>query len=506
MHILKTEEGLSSYLKPIRCTLNLRKIIDEHRVCGVVKIQIGITDDSEIVYCVNEPLINELESDNTIRDSVLRFIDALFSENIDPDSLTNKEVISKITQEYNINSEIILRNFTKIIYFIRKILSGYGKLYPLTRDKYVEEIVVNRPNSHIMVFYWPKNLGWIRTNIFLNAVELDNIVIRLSRLAGRELSIAHPYVEAPLPDGNRIAATFSSEVSRFGSSLVIRRHREEPLTPVDIVKMGMMSSLYIAYLWLLIRYHGSIIIAGPTASGKTTLLQALLLLIPPYERVITIEDTPELNLSHHDNWDSLVTRDIHITDRDEEIDMLALTKFALRRRPDFFVIGEVRGEEARVLVHAAASGHGALTTLHADSAYSVIQRLKASPIKIGESFLQLIWSIIVLRRLKIPGKGEVRRVVEIHEVIPHNNRIVLKKIASLDIGEDRLLPEDPEELFNNSYRLKTLINYFLKDKNTLINELLSMKSFIDQCDNCNFNQFIKNIKKYYMKEKLSHIY
>ncbi len=488
---------LQNIFESTKCNININKILKKYTVFGLVQVIIGINDEKEIIYCINEP---EITTNNELFEQAARLADIIFSNNIDLKDIYNPKILRELATKYQLDYKILSSNMTKIVYFLNKIISGYGKIYPLIKDKYIEEIVINKPNSFVFIFHRLYNHTWLKTNIFLKEDELDDIVLRLARIAGRELSIAHPYVEAPLPDGNRIAATFSNEITRFGTSLVIRKHLEEPLTPAELVKNGMISSLYIAYLWLLILSKATIIIAGPTASGKTTLLQALLLLIPPTDRIITIEDTPEINLAHHENWDSLVTRIVPGIGAGESIDMLSLTKFALRRRPDYFVIGEVRGEEAKTLIHAAASGHGALTTFHADSALSVIHRLKAEPISIKESFLQLIWTIVVLRRIKIGNGAHVRRVVEIYELRPENDGVELLKIAEWNRAKDRLVPDSVEELINRSYRLRTVSDILSIDIGKLKQKILELEKVINNCINCSYTSFIENIRKYYNRE------
>ncbi len=485
-----------------KCNEKINKILKKYTTSGLVEVTIGINDKDELLYCIDEP---EMDKNERLIEEVTKLIDIIFSTDIDLSEIYNPRRLKELSSKYQLDYHLLSSNVTKIVYFLNKVLSGYGKIYPLTRDKYIEEIVVNKPGSYALIFHRLYNHTWIKTNVFLDDKDIDDIVIRLSRIAGKELSIAHPYIEAPLPDGNRIAATFSNEITRFGTSLVIRKHLEEPLTPSDLVRNKLISSLYMAYLWLLLRLRATIIIAGPTASGKTTLLQALLMLIPPTDRVVTIEDTPEINLRYHDNWDSLVTRIIPGTSSGENINLLDLTKFALRRRPDYFVIGEVRGEEARTLIHAAASGHGALTTFHADSALSVIQRLKAAPISIGESFLQLIWSIVVLKRVKNRDGTYARRVVELYEIKPASDRIELLKIAEWNKEVDKLLPDSVEELVNKSYRLDTISKMLYISKNEIVHDIIELKDIIEKCIKCQYTTFINTIRKYYNEKQIKAI-
>jgi flagellar protein FlaI len=266
-------------------------------------------------------------------------------------------------------------------YYAQKAKSGYGPIYPLMRDPHIEEIALSGPSRKIAVMHRLMPSRWIETNIRLSEEEASGLAMQLARKAGRMLSLASPYAEGLTVDGYRVSVTMSKEVSRFGSTFVVRKYPEKPLTIGDLVASRTLSPLMAAYLWLLVEAQAFLVIIGNMGAGKTSVLQALAGLIPPYNRVLTIEDTPELSLLN-DYWDSLVTRPKPPGEEIEEISLEDLLRFALRRRAEYVIVGEVRGRETRLLAQAAASGHGSMTTFHADSPEGAILRLSLDPINL----------------------------------------------------------------------------------------------------------------------------
>jgi len=485
---------LVEMVKPLTCNDRIKNTIRKYTVSGVVDIVIGVNREDEIIYCINEPVIGDDEFLNT----VALIIEGVIAEGLQ--SLpSNHTELKRFAERYGIDYDFLKSNYTVMSYLMAKGLSGYGPLYPLIEDPNIEEIAVNAPNTYAYIVHRHLPIGWIKTNVSLHEQLLDNLIIQLARKSGRDVSFAHPYLEALLPEGHRVAATFSKEISRFGSSLVIRKHRIEPLPITTLIADNVLSVLAAAYLWFLIEYRPAILIVGPTASGKTTFLQALLSLVPPYARIVTIEDTPELNLPYS-QWDSLVTRYTYSDYEGEDIDVYKLAKFALRRRPDYFVIGEMRGEEARVFIHAAGSGHAALATFHADSPESALQRLRSNPINLGDSFLQLLWLIIVLRRVRLASGIEARRVVEIVEVVPANNTIDFITLFKWNPREDLLYPLDVESLVNSSYRIRRVAELYGLDYSHIQDRIEKFTSLLESCMSCDFKSLRLLVEDYYKSQ------
>jgi len=446
-------------IRVVKCEENISNILKEYTI-GPAKVTIGLKsilgeDDYPLIYCVDEPQIPQ-----SIVNVIYRLTEALLAEGYSSLPQTSKE-IKRICRDYKIDCSILKDYFIEVKYYVERELSGYGPLYTLVNDPYIEEIAIDRANMPVAVFHSLYPLAWLDTNIVLSEAEIDYLALTLSRRAGRTLSIAHPYAEGLLPEGHRIAATYGREISRFGSSIVIRKHRQRPISIIELVKQRVLSPLIAAYLWLLLDLKAPMLIVGPTASGKTTLLQALLGLIPASRRIVTIEDTPELNLLHHRRWDSLTTRYTYLSSEGEDVDLYKLAKFALRRRADYLVIGEIRGEEAKLFIHAAVSGHGALATFHADTAESAILRLKAPPIEVGDAYIPALWSIIVVKRVHVPLKNaemlggvELRRVVTVKEVVEENGTWKLQTVFRWLPAKDVHEPEEIDELLEKSRRLQ----------------------------------------------------
>ncbi len=303
-------------------------------------------------------------------------------------------------------------------YLVNKYRSGYGKLYPLLMDPHIEEVSYAGSSPYVAVVHKISPSRWMLTDISLTPEEADGLAIELARKANKSVSIASPYAEGLTSEGHRVSVSFMGEVSRFGSTFTVRKYPQKPFTITDLISSRSIGPLVAAYLWLIEEAQGFIIVSGPMGSGKTTVLQGLISLLPPYVKVVTIEDTPELVVVGP-IWDSLVTRPRTPGQEVQEVSLEDLLRFALRRRADYVVVGEVRGREGRLLAQAAASGYGAMTTIHSDSPQGVIMRLTLEPIRLPKVFLDSVRAIVQLSRAPARGGKAVRRVIEVAEVIDY---------------------------------------------------------------------------------------
>jgi flagellar protein FlaI len=236
-------------------------------------------------------------------------------------------------------------------------------------------------------------------------------------------------LDAILPEGHRLAATFRREVSVGGSTFTIRKFRERPLSITDLIAHGTLSSMVAAYLWMAMEYKMPGIVIGVTGSGKTTMLNALATLLRPNMKVVTIEDTPELRLTL-ENWVQLVSRPSYAVTGSKigEVTLYDLVKVSLRYRPDVIIVGEIRGEEAYVLFQAIATGHGGLTTAHAESVGALVKRLTSPPMNVPQSYIPLMkWALLVKRVTRIvEGRPvTVRRATTIWEIKGYENYALL---------------------------------------------------------------------------------
>lgn len=315
----------------------------------------------------------------------------------------------------------------KIFYHLFREFLGYGIIDIAMIDEGIEDISCDGPD--VPIFLYHKKYEEITTNIHFESSEaLDSFVVRLAQISGKQISIFSPIVDGKLPDGSRLQSTLAKTVT-VGSTFTIRRFRDNPLTPIDLIKSHSLSLDMAAYFWLAIENSSSILFCGGTASGKTTALNALSLFIPSAHKIISIEDTREVSLPHK-NWIAGNTRqgfsssDQNKTGKD--IDMFDLIRAALRQRPKVIIVGEVRGREAYSLFQAMATGHTSYSTVHASSIHTLIQRLENPPISLPRALLTSLDIIIFQNAIEIEKKM-VRRMTSVTEVIkldPDTNQLI----------------------------------------------------------------------------------
>ncbi len=335
---------------------------------------------------------------------------------------------------------------TKLLYYLNRDFIHLGKIEPLMRDKLIEDISCD--GAGIPIYIWYRDYESIPTNIkFETEDELDTFVSKLAYSAGKHVSLAEPIVDASLADGSRLHLTYGKEITQKGSTFTIRKFKVDPLTIVDLIRYNTLSSDVAAYLWYLIEKKLALLIAGGTASGKTTSLNALSMFIAPGEKIVSVEDTPEINIPH-ENWVQSVTRGVGTAG---EITMFDLIKASLRQRPDVLIVGEVRGEEAFTLFQSIATGHGGLATIHADSVEAVINRLTSEPMNIPRSLVGTTLDCVVMQlKIRLADRS-VRRVVAVTEVVGHDPRtdeIVLNDAFKWDPVVDKFSFTGRSKLFD----------------------------------------------------------
>ena len=329
----------------------------------------------------------------------------------------------------------------KLIYYIIRDFLGYGKIDALMKDHLIEDISADGVN--IPIYVWHRIYESLPTNIIFEAeAELDSFVIRMAYLAGKNISIASPILDASLPDGSRVQLTYGSEVTRRGSTFTIRRFKVDPLTISDLIAFNTLSSEMAAYLWYLIENRASVIVAGGVAAGKTTMLNCLSMFIKPEMKIVSVEDTHELNLPH-ENWIPSVVRlgFGHEDKKGGSITLFDLLKAAVRQRPDYIIVGEVRGEEAYTLFQAMATGHLGMSTLHAESVEAVINRLESEPMNIPKPLIAMIDVVMVIARIEKDGKPARRATTttEVLELDPKTKSIPTEEVFSWNPREDKFV-------------------------------------------------------------------
>jgi flagellar protein FlaI len=372
-------------------------------------------------YILDELQLDPLERGvyDRILEILLAEIESPKEEILDPRKFFAEEA-KKIVDKYRISLGWLPDvSWYKILYHAERDLVGFGRIDPLMRDPNIEDIScdgVLKP-----VYVWHRNYESIETNLqFPNDEILDNTVVKLVHMAGKHVSTAFPIVDASLPGKHRLAVAYRREITPFGTAFTIRKFREDPYSIIDLINIGTFSEEMAAYFWLCLENRASIMVLGGTAAGKTTALNTLACLIKPGSKIITIEETAELNLPH-DNWVSLIARQSYGLGGSGvgEVSLFDLVKTSMRHRPDIMIVGEVRGNEAYVLFQALATGHGGMCTMHAENLDSAVKRLTQKPMDISPAYIPLMNIVIPIQRVHLVKNNEkkaYRRVITVNEI------------------------------------------------------------------------------------------
>ena len=340
----------------------------------------------------------------------------------------------------------------KIFYHIFREFLGYGKIDVIMEDVGIEDISCD--GHEVPIFIYHKKYDAIISNVmFDDEVQLNSFVVRLAQICGKQISIFSPIVDGKLPDGSRLQCTLARTVTR-GSTFTIRKFKENPLTPIDLIDFQSISIDMAAYFWMAIERGASILFCGGTASGKTTALNALSLFIPSQHKIVTIEDTREVNLPHK-NWIAGTTRQGFSASDEKtgkDIDMFDLIRAALRQRPKVVMVGEVRGREAYSLFQAMSTGHTSYATVHASDIHTLIQRLENPPISLPRALLTSLDVIVFQNAIDIAGKT-VRRMTSVTEIVkldPDTNQLIfMEPYRWVSKTDDRFEASGTSKILNN---------------------------------------------------------
>jgi flagellar protein FlaI len=377
-----------------------------------ISIQFNKNND-DFIYCIVEPELTPFEM-ALMSDIYERSRDFLSYESL-KEGKDKKEILTKtvkkIIDKYIQNFDI--KSFHKILYYMLRNNVGFSRIDPLIRDDKIEDISCSGPN--IPVYLYHRKYENIKTNIVFQEEELNSFIFLLAQRSGKNISIAKPYLDATLTDGSRLQETLGREITTRGSSFTIRKFKETPITPIDLIKWGTFNVEMMAYLWLAIENNKSLILAGGTASGKTTSLNAISLFIPKKSKIVTLEDTRELQL-FHENWVAGLTRDPFTTGGKGAVDMYELLRQGLRQRPEYLIVGEVRGKEALTLFQAMSTGHTTYSTMHAGTIQAAINRLENDPINVPRVMITALDILCVQGAIFTEGK-RVRRILNVIEIL-----------------------------------------------------------------------------------------
>ncbi|NLK25758.1 MAG: type II/IV secretion system ATPase subunit [Euryarchaeota archaeon] len=409
-----------------------------------------------------EPILNEEEEKllHLIKDTLGRTLGYEWEKfNI----LDKREYLMKSMESFMRSRGCTIGSLSKkrIGYYILRDFVGYEKIDVLMRDENIEDISCDGVGVPLFVYH--RKYGSIKTGlIFDDEIGLNSYVVALGQRGGRQISVSNPILDGTTPEGHRIQATYSREVTTRGSTFTIRRFRDKPFTPIHLIKSGTASPEMIAYFWLGVENGESMIVCGGTASGKTSTLNSIALFIPPGSKIVSMEDTREINLPHQ-NWIPSTTRSGSGEKGQDgkaagEIDMYDLMRASLRQRPNYIIVGEVRGKETYTMFQAMATGHTTYSTMHADSVQSMVNRLENEPINCPRILLTALRNVIIQAQVRVGTEltRRMRQVIEIVGFEPDTNELISNTVYEWDQATDRFIYKGHSFLFDKIMEMRGL--------------------------------------------------
>jgi len=445
----------------------------------------------ETVYYIVEPQLAEHEKDIfvKIREGLIQTIDVSLAAVRQQGELLRylEEHVQDLISEYGFR--ITPQQYFKIMYFIYRDFVGLNRIEPILHDPYVEDIGCDGTSVPIYIVH--KRYGSIRTSIeYDDNEELRQFVIKLAERCGRYVSYAEPLLDGALPDGTRVQASLAGDVTTRGPTFSIRKFREAPFTPADLITTGTASPELLAYLWFCVENGINMLICGGVATGKTTFLNAISLFIPEEAKVISIEDTRELSLPH-ENWIPGVTRVGFGGAGSGEVTMFDLLKASFRQNPDYLIVGEIRGKEAYVMFQGMASGHPSFSTMHAGSVEAVVKRLETPPIELSPGLIETLDMVVVMVHAREKGKSarRLKEIDEIQSIEPGGGNVrYLKSFVWIP-------SEDSYEYRGNSWVLSKISTQKGLSMSEIIKEINKRKRILEWLVNAGFKDW-KEIARY----------
>ena len=422
------------------------------------------TPAGEFQYTTLEPTLKPGERETIVQ--IRQKMEAMMSQEELPigDSLTLDESpelreylrrrFLSVLELYDI--EVAEKRRPVLLYYLTREFVGLGRSDSLLRDPFLEDISCLGPGTPLYVFH--RVFGSLRTNVrYESDIELNKYIFRLAQISGKHISIYQPILDATLRDGSRMNLTLGTEVTRKGSTFSIRKFSQDPVSPIDLLRFGSVSAQQLAYFWTLVENHRSLLISGGTASGKTTLLNAICMFIRPEDKIVSIEDTPEIHVDHQ-NWIQSVARGGYgmasgisgasgvsgISGGGGPKPVGSVTLFdllvaALRQRPEYVIVGEVRGTESFTLFQAISVGHASMSTIHAGSIGELLHRIENEPMNIPRVLFQALDTVAFPAQLVI-NNSRVRRVTgvtEVLEVDAATNELLTNDVFRWEPSEDK---------------------------------------------------------------------
>ncbi|MBN2603959.1 MAG: type II/IV secretion system ATPase subunit [Candidatus Thermoplasmatota archaeon] len=434
------EEPFSEPVKIPETFIEYYPLGDPHAYAAIVE-----SKNNELKYSILEPTLTAddekhiKEIKDILWDELIVSSKEFKNKNESEDFLKTK--IEQKMKKYKL--DIGLNTLDKYQYYISRDFLNFGKIDGMMKDENIEDVSCD--GIGIPVFVWHRKYESIPSSVvFETKEELENFVFKLAYMCGRHISIAQPLLDGTLPDGSRAQITYGTEVTPKGSTFTIRKFKKSPLTITDLIVYNALSTEIAAYFWFLIENRHSVMIGGDIGGGKTSMLNAISLFIRPTLKIVSIEDTQEIRLPHQ-NWEMMVTRQGMGNSAGAigeggvgAISMFDLLRASLRQRPDFIIVGEIRGEEAYALFQAMATGHLGLTTIHAEHTKGVLHRLTTRPMNIPHTQVENLNAISIVRRLVIENVS-MRRTISVSEMVGWDrkkNDFKLKELFKWDAESD----------------------------------------------------------------------
>ena len=371
--------------------------------------------DGSLLYNVMEPELTEYEKKifEKLKEGLMQVIDVRIEDVAGHNEILDylEKNVRELLKEYGF--VLSTKEYLKIMYFISRDFIGLNEIQPLMLDPFIEDIGCD--GNGVPVYVVHQRYGSLRTNVIFKDMQyLKDFVTKLAERCDRYISYAEPLLDGTLPDGARIQASLAEDVTTRGPTFSIRKFRQSPFTPADMITLNTASAEMLAYLWFAVENGVNILIAGGVATGKTSFLNTLSMFIRTEAKIVSIEDTRELSLPH-ENWIPGAARTGFAGSTVGEVTMFDLLKESFRQNPDYLIVGEVRGKEAYVMFQSMASGHPSLTTMHAGSVDDVMRRLQTKPINLSPGLLDSLDVVIVMVHAREKGKS-ARRVKELVEI------------------------------------------------------------------------------------------
>ncbi len=452
---------------------------------------------SEYLYEVIEPALSEDEKSvlEVLKNAMTMTLNLTGLATVADKEKIVKEAMDRLLKEFGVSLHPLSEQ--RVYYYLRRDFIGYGVIDVMMTDPNVEDVSCDGVNIPLFIFH--RKYGSIRSNIrFEKELDLDSFVIWLAQKCGKHISVADPLLDATIPDGSRLNATLGKHVTKRGSSFTIRRFKENPFTPIDLLKFKTMSTDMMAYLWTATEYGSSMLVCGGTASGKTTTLNAVLLFIPPQMKIVSIEDTRELNLPH-ENWIPALTREGFGGKKSAtagNIDMFDLLTSALRQRPQYLMVGEVRGKEAYVVFQAMATGKTAYSTFHAEDVQAMVHRMENDPINLPRALMTALDIVLLQAQVKV-GTKMTRRVKSLTEIVgmdPETGELITNSVYTWNPADDTF------NFSGHSYvyeKVRTIRNWSPREMEREVKRRVDILEYMKKSGVDNYRSVAKIISAYY---------